>query len=71
MIYPFIALTSGVPTSIAAIKLELNYENYDTKKINGFELKTSDFDHFISELLKLDEAAVNVAVGKNRKFPYF
>ena len=65
----FIALTSGVPTSIAALKLRLCYENYDAKKINGFELKMSDFDHFISELLKLDEAAANVAVGKDRKFP--
>ena len=65
----FITLTSGVPTSIAALKLGLNYENYDAKKINGLELKMSDFDHFISELLKLDEAAANVAVGKDRKFP--
>ena len=65
----FIALTSGVPTSIAALKLGLNYENYDAKKINGFELIMRDFDHFISELLKLDEAAANVAVGKDRKFP--
>ena len=65
----FIALTSGVPTSIVALKLGLNYENYDAKKINGFELKMSDFDHFISELLKLDEVAANVAVGKDRKFP--
>ena len=65
----FIALTSGVPTSIVALKLGLCYENYDAKKINGFELKMSDFDHFISELLKLDETAANVAVGKDRKFP--
>ncbi|WP_459880349.1 Ppx/GppA phosphatase family protein [Campylobacter concisus] len=65
----FITLTSGVPTSIAALKLGLNYENYDAKKINGSELKMSDFDHFISALLKLDEAAANVAVGKDRKFP--
>ena len=64
-----VVLTSGVPTSIAALKLGLCYENYDAKKINGFELKMSDFDHFISELLKLDEAAANVAVGKDRKFP--
>nr|WP_315518122.1 disulfide bond formation protein DsbA [uncultured Campylobacter sp.] len=64
-----IVLTSGVPTTIAALKLGLNYESYDAKKINGFELKMSDFDHFISELLKLDEAAANVAVGKDRKFP--
>ena len=65
----FIALTSGVPTSIAALKLGLCYENYDAKKINGLELKVSDFDHFISELLKLDKATANVAVGKDRKFP--
>ena len=65
----FIALTSGVPTSIVALKLGLNYEKYDAKKINGLELKMSDFDHFVSELLKLDEAVANVAVGKDRKFP--
>jgi phosphatase, ppx/gppA family len=65
----FIVLTSGVPTSIAAIKLGLNYENYDAKKINGYELKMGDFDYFVNELLKLDEATANVAVGKDRKFP--
>ena len=65
----FIVLTSGVPTSIAALKLGLNYENYDAKKINGYELKMGDFDHFVNELLRLDEAAANVAVGKDRKFP--
>ena len=64
-----IVLTSGVPTTIAALKLGLNYESYDAKKINGYELKMSDFDHFISELLKLDETTANMAVGKDRKFP--
>ena len=31
-----IVLTSGVPTTIAALKLGLNYESYDPKKVSGY-----------------------------------
>jgi len=65
----FIVLTSGVPTTIAALRLGLNYENYDSKKVNGFELKNDDLAWFMDELLKMDDKSADVAVGRSRKYP--
>lgn len=65
----FIVLTSGVPTTIAALQLGLNYENYDPKKVNGFELKNDDLAWFVNELLKMDDKSADVAVGRSRKYP--
>ena len=65
----FITLTSGVPTSIAALKLGLNYENYDPKKVSGYELKNDDLAWFVNELLKMDDKSADVAVGRSRKYP--
>ncbi|WP_103624745.1 Ppx/GppA phosphatase family protein [Campylobacter concisus] len=65
----FIVLTSGVPTTIAALRLGLNYENYDPKKVNGFELKNDDLAWFVNELLKMDDKSADVAVGRSRKYP--
>lgn len=65
----FIVLTSGVPTTIAALRLGLNYENYDPKKVNGFELKNNDLAWFMDELLKMDDISADVAVGRSRKYP--
>lgn len=65
----FIVLTSGVPTTIAALRFGLNYENYDPKKVNGFELKNDDLAWFVDELLKMDDKSADLAVGRNRKYP--
>ncbi|OJJ28978.1 Ppx/GppA phosphatase family protein [Campylobacter concisus] len=66
----FIVLTSGVPTTIAALRLGLNYENYDPKKVSGFELKKNrDLAWFVDELLKMDDKSADLAVGRNRKHP--
>lgn len=65
----FIVLTSGVPTTIAALRLGLNYENYDPKKVNGFELRDDDLTWFVGELLKMDDKSADLAVGRNRKYP--
>lgn len=65
----FIVLTSGVPTTIAALRLGLNYENYDPKKVSGFELKNDDLAWFMDELLKMDDKSADLAVGRNRKYP--
>jgi len=64
-----IVLTSGVPTTIAALKLGLNYESYDPKKVSGYELKNDDLAWFINELLKMDDKSADVAVGRSRKYP--
>ncbi|WP_149707131.1 Ppx/GppA phosphatase family protein [Campylobacter concisus] len=65
----FIVLTSGVPTTIVALRLGLNYENYDPKKVNGFELRDDDLAWFVDELLKMDDKSADLAVGRNRKYP--
>ena len=65
----FIVLTSGVPTTIAALRLGLNYENYDPKKVNGFELRDDDLAWFVDELLKMDDKSADLPVGRNRKYP--
>ncbi len=65
----FIVLTSGVPTTIAALRLGLNYENYDPKKVNGYELRDDDLAWFVDELLKMDDKSADLAVGRNRKYP--
>lgn len=65
-----IVLTSGVPTTIAALRLGLNYEkNYDPKKVNGYELRDDDLAWFVDELLKMDDKSADLAVGRNRKYP--
>ncbi|WP_103648985.1 Ppx/GppA phosphatase family protein [Campylobacter concisus] len=64
-----IVLTSGVPTTIAALKLGLNYESYDPKKVSGYELKNNDLAWFVNELLKMDDKSADVAVGRSRKYP--
>ncbi|QPH84501.1 disulfide bond formation protein DsbA [Campylobacter concisus] len=65
----FIVLTSGVPTTIVALRLGLNYENYDPKKVSGYELRDDDLAWFIGELLKMDDKSADLAVGRNRKYP--
>ena len=65
-----IVLTSGVPTTIAALKLGLkNYESYDPKKVSGYELKNDDLAWFVNELLKMDDKSADVVVGRSRKYP--
>lgn len=59
-----VILTSGVPTTIAALKIGMNYDNYDAKAINGQILQMSDFEN----ALNLIQNAKNpdILVGKNR-----
>lgn len=64
-----IVLTSGVPTTIAALKLGLNYESYDPKKVSGYELKNDDLVWFVNKLLKMDDKSADVVVGRSRKYP--
>ena len=64
-----IVLTSGVPTTIAALKLGLNYESYDPRKVSGYGLKNDDLAWFVNELLKMDDKSADVAVGRSRKYP--
>lgn len=62
-----IVLNSGVPTSICALKLGLNYENYDFTKINGKKLCANDFLKFGIKLWNMSENEARKFVGNSRK----
>ena len=61
----FIA-TGGTPTTIAAIKLGMDYESYDSDKINGVVLFPIDLDSALKKLLLMSakERAKIVGVGR-------
>lgn len=59
-----VVLSSGVPTSIAALKIGLNYANYDAKLINGMRLELADFDAAAQKIIASDDK--DALVGKNR-----
>ncbi len=61
----FIA-TAGTPTTVAALKLGLNYANYDAKKVNGTQLEKDELDIYLKKLLALPFAAREKAVGTGR-----
>lgn len=59
-----VVLSSGVPTSVAALKIGLNYANYDAKRINGMRLGLSDFDMAMEKIQNSKDA--DALVGVNR-----
>lgn len=59
-----IILTSGVPTTVAALKQGLNYTNYRADLINGVQIKNTDFN-WAANLLKTIPNKDEL-VGKNR-----
>jgi exopolyphosphatase/guanosine-5'-triphosphate,3'-diphosphate pyrophosphatase len=58
--------SSGTPTTIAALKVGLDYDSYDKDKINGVELEVSDLDYWQSYLLKLERKHREKLVGVGR-----
>ena len=61
----FIA-TAGTPTTVAAMKLGLNYETYDARKINGTSLKEEELDLYLKKLLAMPFEERERAVGTGR-----
>lgn len=58
--------SSGTPTTIAALKMGMNYSNYDGKKINGVKLTLQDLDYWMDKLLKMDMKTREKLVGVGR-----
>ncbi|MDQ7047092.1 MAG: phosphatase [Sulfurovum sp.] len=58
--------TAGTPTTVAAMKLGLNYETYDASKINGTSLSIEELDFYLKELLAMPFAKREIAVGTGR-----
>ncbi|MDA3057698.1 disulfide bond formation protein DsbA [Campylobacter sp. VBCF_05 NA6] len=61
-----IVLTSGVPTTISALKLGICAKDYDAGKINGSVLRFSDFAGAIGQILKFSKREADEAMGENR-----
>jgi len=58
--------SSGTPTTIAALKLGLNYNTYDGNKINGMEVTPDDLDEWMDKLLKMEMRHREQLVGVGR-----
>jgi len=58
--------TAGTPTTVAAMKLGFNYENYDASKINGTSLKKEELDDYLKILLAMPFEEREIAVGTGR-----
>jgi exopolyphosphatase/guanosine-5'-triphosphate,3'-diphosphate pyrophosphatase len=58
--------SSGTPTTIASLKIGLDYNSYDPKKVNGVEVTTKDLDEWMAKLLKMDMKHREKLVGIGR-----
>lgn len=57
-------LTSGVPTSVAAVLRGMNYANYDAKGINGARLSLDDFSKAAKIIANAPNPALLVGQGR-------
>ena len=62
-----VVLTSGVPTTMVALRQNLDYENYDSRKINGEILKFSEFDTAFDLIKNFDDESAKIWLGTGRK----
>jgi len=59
--------TAGTPTTVAAMKLGMNYKTYDAERINGVYLQKNDLEEQMERLLSLDEKSRQELVGVGRE----
>lgn len=62
-----IALTSGIPTTVAALRLGYTWQNYDAKSINGYVLDKEEFAKLGAEVLAMNDEQANIKLGTDRK----
>jgi exopolyphosphatase/guanosine-5'-triphosphate,3'-diphosphate pyrophosphatase len=58
--------SSGTPTTIAALKIGLDYATYDPEKVNGVEVTIDDLDYWMDKLLKMEMRHREKLVGVGR-----
>jgi len=63
--HSFIA-TAGTPTTIAALKVGLDYNTYDREKINGTVVNIYDLDKYMQLLINSSSSEANKLVGVGR-----
>jgi len=58
--------SSGTPTTIAALKLGMNYSNYDGSRVNGTKVTLEDLDYWAEKLMKMEMKKREELVGVGR-----
>ncbi len=58
--------TAGTPTTIAALKHNLNYKTYNANIVNGTKLTINDLDIYLNKLLEMSKEQRELAVGVGR-----
>lgn len=62
-----IALTSGIPTTIAALKLNKTWDSYESRDVNGYEISNEDFLDMQKQIEKMSENLSDELLGKGRR----
>ncbi|MCR6593590.1 Ppx/GppA phosphatase family protein [Campylobacter insulaenigrae] len=63
----YIALNSGVPTTLCAYKHGIKYIDYTEEKVNGTLLTSRDFLIFAIKIWNLEQKKAKIYLGENRK----
>lgn len=63
--HTFVA-TAGTPTTIAAVKLGMDYKSYDKNRVNGEVLTLDDVNYFYNQYKKLSSKDAQTLVGTGR-----
>ena len=58
--------SSGTPTTLAALKVGLDYSTYDPQKVNGVTLNIQEIDYWMDKLLKMEKSKREKLVGVGR-----
>ena len=60
-------VTAGTPTTLIALKLGMDYDSYDSDRVNGQILSIEDIDRIYNKLKLMDYQKLSQAVGKGRE----
>ena len=60
------AASSGTPTTLAALKLGMNYSTYNGSKVNGIKITLEDLDFWAEKLMKMEMKKREELVGVGR-----
>jgi len=64
--FEYFVSTAGTPTTVAAVKMGLDCNSYDARKINGMRIGLSDLNYTLNKLLSLSKAQREKLVGVHR-----
>ncbi|BCX79489.1 disulfide bond formation protein DsbA [Campylobacter sp. 19-13652] len=62
-----IALTSGISTTVAALRLGYTWQSYDAEAVNGYVLSVDDFGELGAEVLAMSDEEAKIRLGADRK----